>query len=162
MIRFLGFSVVIFGLRNVQQAYVARNMMFKKFFYSTLGGTIVAALVGVILAYDGYGIWALVFQQIINTFIGTIILWFTVDWRPEWVFSFSRLKVLFDYGWKLLISALLDTGYGQLRQLIIGKIYSPSDLAFYNRGEQFPQVVVNNINNSIDSVLLPMMSAQTL
>lgn len=158
VIRFLGFSVVIFGLRNVQQAYVARNMMFKKFFYSTLGGTIVAALVGVILAYDGYGIWALVLQQIINTFIGTVILWFTVDWRPEWVFSFSRLKILFDYGWKLLISALLDTGYGQLRQLIIGKIYSPSDLAFYNRGEQFPQVVVNNINNSIDSVLLPTMS----
>ena len=70
------------------------------------------------------------------------------------------LKELFNYGWKLLASSLLDTIYTEIRQLIIGKLYSSSDLAFYNRGMQFPNLIVTNINTSIDSVLLPTMSKE--
>lgn len=73
-------------------------------------------------------------------------------------FSIERLKGLFSYGWKLLVSSLLDTVYNNLEQLIIGKVYSNTDLAYYNRGRQFPNFMVANINNSIDSVLLPVMS----
>lgn len=76
------------------------------------------------------------------------------------MFSFLRLKGLFNYGWKLLASALLDVGYNQLRQLIIGRIYTAKDLSFYNQGHHFPNVIVSNINASIDSVLLPAMSAE--
>lgn len=158
MIRVLSLTVVISGLKNVQQAYVSRHMMFKRFFYSTLGGTICAAVVGVLLAYMGYGAWALVIQQVLNVGIDTLILWITVRWRPIWTFSMDRLKVLFSYGWKLLISGLLDVTYNNLRTLIIGKKYSSSDLAFYNHGMRFPELIVVNINSSIDSVLLPAMS----
>ena len=156
--RVLGLTVLISGIKNVQQAYVSRHMLFKKFFFSTLGGTIIAGIVGIIMALNGFGVWALVTQQVINLAIDTMILWFTVKWRPFFTFSFLRLKVLFSYGWKLLVSALLDTTYNNLRQLLIGKVYSSVDLAQYNQGDKFPQFVVSNINSSIDSVLLPAMS----
>ena len=156
--RVLGLTVFISGIKNVQQAYVSRYMLFKCFFFSTLGGTITAGIIGVFMAYRGYGVWALVAQQVINLAIDTIILWITVKWRPTFVFSFDRLKELFSYGWKLLASALLETVYNNIRQILIGKIYSSSDLAQYNRGKQFPDLVVRNINTSIDSVLLPAMS----
>ena len=112
------------------------------------------------MAYMGYGVWALVAQQLSNTAIDTLILWLTVKWRPKKMFSYERLKSLFSFGWKLLISSLLDTAYNNLRNLIIGKLYSSSDLAFYNQGEKFPKVIVMNINASIDSVLLPTMSIE--
>lgn len=158
LIRVLSLTVVISGVKNVQQAYVSRNMLFKKFFFSTLGGTIGAAVVGIYLAYAGYGVWALVAQQVLNLTVDTLILWITVKWRPERVFSFQRLKVLFSFGSKLLVSGLIDTVYNNIRQLIIGKMYTSADLAYYNRGKQFPNLIVNNINISIDSVLLPTMS----
>lgn len=158
VVRVLGLTLIISGLKNVQQAYVSRKMIFKKFFFSTLGGTIASAFVGIAFAMLGFGVWALVAQGITNSVIDTLILWFTVKWRPIKVFSFARLKGLFSFGWKLLCSALLETVYQDIRQLIIGKMYSSSDLAFYNRGKQLPNLVITNINASIDSVLLPAMS----
>ena len=156
--RVLGLTILISGIKNVQQAYVSRNMLFKKFFFSTIGGTIVAGFIGVLMAMKEAGVWALVAQQVINLSIDTIILWFTVKWRPSRVFSIKRLQLLFAYGWKLLVSSLIDTTYNNLRQLLVGKIYSSSDLAQYNRGQQFPQLIVINVNTSIDSVLLPAMA----
>ena len=158
VIRVLGLTLIIFSLKSVQQAYVSRHMMFKKFFFATLGGTLGAAAIGIFLAYYGYGVWALVAQHLFNMLVDTIILWFMVKWRPKAVFSFSRLKVLLSYGWKLLASGLLDTVYNNIRQLIIGKMYLSSDLAFYNQGKKFTETIVTNINSSIDSVLLPTMS----
>ena len=160
VIRVLSLTLVISGVKNVQQAYVSRTMQFKRFFFSTLGGTIGAAIIGIIMAYNGFGVWALVMQQIFNAAVDTAILWITVKWRPQKSFSFKRLKALLSFGWKLLVSALLDNIYTNIRQLIIGRMYSASDLAFYNRGKQFPDLLITNINTSIDSVLLPTMSRE--
>lgn len=159
MIRVLGITVIVSGVKNIQQAYISRNMMFRKFFFATLGGTIAAACVGISMAVSGYGAWALVAQQVVNVTIDTTILWITVRWRPRGEFSLNRLKNLFSYGWKLLVSSLLDIGYNNIRQLVIGKMYSSSDLAYYNRGRQFPNIIVTNINSSIDSVLFPTMAS---
>lgn len=158
IVRVLSLILIISGVKNVQQAYVSRHMLFKKFFFATLGGTIGAAVIGIVMAYAGFGVWALVAQMLFNAAVDTIILWITVKWRPKKMFSLQRLKGLFSYGWKLLISSLIDTVYNDLRQLIIGKKYSKSDLAQYNKGQEFPKVIVTNINTSIDSVLLPTMS----
>ena len=158
VIRVLSLTIVISGMKNIQQAYVSRHMLFKKFFYSTLIGTIFAAVVGITLAYCGFGIWALVAQHLTNTLVDTVILWCTIDWRPTRTFSAQRLRVLFSYGWKLLVSSLIDAVYNDLRQLLIGKLYSKNDLAYYNRGKQFPYILVVNINKSIDSVLFPVLS----
>lgn len=158
VIRVLSLTIVIAGLKGIQQAYISRNMLFKKFFFATIGGTVISAIIGIGMAYSGYGVWALVVQQLSNSIIDTIILWITVKWRPKFCFSWNRLKGLFSFGWKLLVSALLDTGYNSLSNLIIGKIYSPSQLAYYNQGDKYPNVIVTNINSSIDSVLLPALS----
>lgn len=158
IIRVLSLTLIISGLKNVQQAYVSRNMMFRRFFFATLGGTVGAAFVGIMMALYGFGVWALVIQQLFNVTVDAIILWFTVKWRPKKVFSLERLKGLFSFGWKLLVSSVLDTFYRELRQLIIGKKYSSQDLAYYNQGQKIPNLVVMNINTSIDSVLLPAMS----
>lgn len=159
IIRVISLTVVVAGLKNVQQAYVSRNMQFKRFFFSTIGGTIFSAILGIVLANTGFGVWALVAQQLSNVTIDTLILWVTVKWRPKKMFSWSRLRGLLSYGWRLLVSALLDTGYNSLRNLIIGRVYSKSDLAFYDQGDKFPKVIVTNINTSIDSVLLPSMAS---
>ncbi len=158
LIRVLSLVVIISGVKNIQHAYVARTMQFRRFFFATLGGTIGAAVIGIWMAYQGYGIWALVAQHVFNTAVDTLILWFTVKWRPKKMFSWERLKTLLSYGWKLLASSLLDTGYKEIRQLIIGKLYTADDLAFYNRGRQFPNLIVENVNSSINSVLFPTMS----
>ena len=158
VVRVLSLTLIISGVKNVQQAYVSRTMQFKRFFFATLGGTIGAAVIGIAMAYFGFGVWALVAQQIFNATVDTLILWITVKWRPKWMFSWQRLKGLFSFGWKLLASSLLDTVYSDLRQLIIGKLYTSSDLAQYNRGKQLPDLLVNNIDTSINSVLLPAMS----
>ncbi len=158
VIRVLGLSIVISGVKNVQHAYVSRTLQFKRFFWATLGGTIGAAIIGITMAYNGFGVWALVAQNIFNLAVDTIILWFTVKWRPKLLFSFKRLKKLFSYGWKLLASSLINTLYNDIRQLIIGKFYSSADLAFYNKGRQFPKQFITNINTSIDSVLFPVLS----
>lgn len=160
VIRVLSLTLVISGVKNIQQAYVSRNMMFKRFFYASLCGTVSAAVVGIGMAYGGYGVWALVAQHLVNAAVSTVFLWIMVKWRPKWIFSFERLRGLFSFGWKLLVSGLMDTIYNDLRQLIIGKLYSNTDLAFYNRGKQLPQLIIKNVNSSIDSVLLPTMSAE--
>lgn len=159
LVRAMSLTIIISGVKNVQQAYVSKNMLFKKFFFSTLGGTIGAAVVGIWMAWRGYGVWALVIQGLFNSTVDTIILWITVKWRPRWMFSFERLKGLLSYGWKLLVSSLLDRFYLELRQLIIGKLYTTEDLAYYNKGVQFPKLIVENINTSINSVLLPTMAS---
>ena len=160
IIRVLGLTIIISGIKNIQQSYVAKYMLFKKFFYSTLGGTIGAAIIGILMAYNGFGVWALVGQNLFNTFVDTCILWISVEWRPKKSFSFTRLKALVSYGWKLLAAKLLDTVYEDIRTLIIGKMYSTDDLAYYDRGRQFPMLAVSNVNIAIDSVLFPSMAME--
>ena len=160
VIRVLGLTIVVSGVKNVQQAYVSKTMQFRRFFFSTLGGTLFSAAVGIAMAYLGFGIWALVMQQLLNAAVNTAILWLTVGWRPKRMFSLERLRGLISYGWKLLASALLDTVYLKLYQLVVGLKYTASDLAFFNKGDQLCVLVVENINASIDSVLLPVLSSE--
>lgn len=159
IVRVASLTIVISGVKGIQQAYVSRNMLFKRFFFATLGGTIFSAFIGIGLAYAGFGVWAIVAQQLSNTAIDTLILWITVKWRPKKMFSIKRLKELLSFGWKLLVSSLFNTVYNNLRNLIIGKYYSSADLAYYNQGDKFPNLIVTNINSSIDSVLLPTLSS---
>ena len=158
VIRVLGLMLPLGALNSIQEAYVARNMMFKKLFYRSVGAIIPAGIGGVVCAYLGFGIWSLVAQQLLNTLLICVIMWFTVKWRPSVSFSFKRWKGLFSFGWKLLCSALLDTFYRNIRDLVIGKLFTPADLGFYNRGDQFPKIIIVNINTSIQSVLLPSLS----
>ena len=160
IVRVLGLTVIVAGVKNVQQAYVSKTLQFKRFFFATLGGTLFSAVLGITLAYRGFGVWALVAQQLSNVTVNTAILWFTVGWRPKRMFSFARLRGLLAYGWKLLAAQLLDTVYLKLYPLIIGARFQSEDTAFFDRGQNWPNLVVENVNASIDSVLLPVLSAE--
>lgn len=158
IVRVMSLTLVISGVKNIQYAYISKHMLFKKFFWATLFGTIVSAVVGICMAYRGYGVWAIVIQPLVNYAIDTIVLWCTVKWRPLFQFSFSRLCGLLSFGWKILIAKLINVSYNKLRDLIIGKLYSSEDLAFYNRGGSFPTTIVPNITTSIDGVIFPAMA----
>lgn len=158
-LRVISIRIIIGAVNSVQQSYVSKKMIFKKFFLATLGGTILSAIVGIAMGFLGFGVWALVMQYLVNTTVDTIVLWFTVKWRPKKMFSFKRLKKLLSYGWKLLASALIGSLYDDLRTLIIGKVYSNEDLAYYSRGQQFPKLIINNVNSSVTSVMFPAISS---
>lgn len=159
LLRVLALILPFGAFNSIQNAYVSRNMMFKNLFFSSLGAILISGTVGIALAYAGFGVWALVVQQLVNQISITYILFFTVKWRPQLVFSIIRVKRLFSYGWKLLASQLLNVLYMDIRTLIIGKFYSSSMLGYYNRGQQFPKVIVTNLDGSIQSVMLPTLSA---
>ncbi|MEW9925924.1 lipopolysaccharide biosynthesis protein [Clostridium butyricum] len=160
VLRVLSITLFFGAFNSIQNAVISKKMQFKKLFFSSLGAMILSGTAGIVLAYAGFGVWALVAQQLINQFSITVILWFTVKWRPKLIFSFERIRGLFSYGWKLLLSSLIDTLDKNLRSLIVGKMYSPAMLGFYNRGDQFPQLIVSNINGSIQSVMLPALALE--
>lgn len=158
VMRVLALKLILAGVNSVQHAFISKKMLFRKFFLSTIVGTIVSAIVGISMAYMGYGIWALVAQYLVNSTMDTIILWITVKWRPIRCFSATRLVPLINFGWKLLVDQLLSSVYENLRSMVIGKAYTSQDLAFYSKGIQIPGLIVNNINASISSVLFPTLS----
>lgn len=158
VLRVLGIRIPLTAINNVQQAYVSRKMIFKKFFFSTIIGTAVSAVVGIAMAYKGFGVWALVGQYLTNTIMDTVILGLTIHWKPVLKFSWKKLGVLFKYGWKILVSGLINEIYNELRTIVIGKLYTKNDLAFFDKGKQIPNLLVTNINTSISNVLFPAIS----
>ena len=107
VLRVMAIRIPIAAVNSVQQAYVSKIMEFKKFFYATLFGTLFSAVIGVIMATRGFGVWALVSQYMSNTIIDTLVLWKVVGWRPKRMFSWKRMKTLYSYGWKILATSLL-------------------------------------------------------
>lgn len=159
LLRVISISLFFGAINSVQSAYVSKTMQFKRFFFSSMGAVIGSGFLGIVVAIKGFGVWALVFQQLSNIIITCIILWFTVGWRPKLIFSMTRVKTLFAFGWKLLCSALLDTFFRNIYNLVIGRVYSSEQLGIFNRGQQFPQVIATNLDGSIQSVMLPTLSA---
>lgn len=158
VLRVLALGIPITAINSVQQAYISRNMLFKRFFLSTFLGTLLSGILGIYMAYKGFGVYALVAQNVANTLIGTIVLWFTVRWRPNFVFSIQRLKGLFGYGWKLLVQNIILNIYSSLRSLVIGKVYTTADLAYYTKGSHYPNLIATNIDTALNSVLFPALS----
>jgi len=148
------------ALNSIQVAIISRKMNFKLVFRSNVVAILASGIIGIILALLGAGLWALVAQNLLNVSIACVVMWFTVKWRPRLVCNMARIKILFGYGWKLLVSGLIDTLYQDLRSLVVGKKYDSSTLGYYNRGKQFPQFIINAINAAVQSVMLPAMSEQ--
>lgn len=147
------------AINSVQLAIIRKRMDFKKEFTSNLISIIVAGLVGICLAYFGFGLWALVVQVLLNTTISTITMWNVVGWRPRFVLKCDKIQKLFSFGYKLVLAGLLDTFSQNLSSFIIGAKYSSSYLGFFNRGAHFPSAVMGAINTTVQSVMLPVLSA---
>ncbi len=148
------------ALNSVQLAKVSRELDFKKVFYSNVGAIVVSGVAGIAIALMGGGLWALVAQSLLNVLVACLVMRVTVKWRIRLVCNWKRIKELFSFGWKLLISSLLDTLYQDVRSLVIGVKYNSDTLGYYNRGKQFPQFFIHAVNGTVQSVMLPAMSAE--
>ena len=158
VIRVMGFAFFINGAKAVVYAKVASDLRFKMFFAATLTGTIVSAVLGISMALNGFGAWALVVQQMSNSFIDTVILLFLSKIKFVLNFSMERFKRLFDYGYKIFLAGMITTTYEEIRPLIVGIRFSTTDLAFYNKGMQYPKMINSTMNDTLSAVLFPVMS----
>ena len=158
-IRVMSLTLVLGGVNGVQHALVEKRMEFKRFFYSSLGGTLLSAVVGIGMAYAGFGLWALIAQRLTDQAVDTLVLAVTIRWRPSPCFSLKRLKPLGTYGGRILGASVLNSFVSNLTGLIVGKVYSASTLAYYDKGRRIPLLAVANVQASVQSVLFPAMAA---
>lgn len=158
VIRIMSLTFFINAFKSILSAYTSSNLQFRKFFFSTIIGTVVSAFVGIYMAVNGYGVWALVAQQITNSFLDTLILYFSTKYKILFKFSFKKLKILFNYGWKIFVSSIISVIYDQINPLIVGVKYTANDLAYYNKGQNYPGLINSTISDTLQSVLFPIMS----
>ncbi|WP_283574893.1 lipopolysaccharide biosynthesis protein [Limosilactobacillus ingluviei] len=158
VLRVFALKLPISAFNSIQQAYVSRSLAFRKIFVSTSIATIFSGVMGIVFALLGWGVWALVIQYIVNAITETMVLFLQIPWKPRLLFSIDSAKSLLGFGWKVLATDLLGQFFNQLRSLVIGRFYTAADLAYYNRGQQFPNILTNNIDATISSVLFPVMS----
>ena len=158
IIRVMGLSLPITAVKSIWCAYISATLQFKKFFFATIGGTLVSAVVGICMALGGFGPWALVAQQMTNTVIDTLIL--IIGTRIHIVFkvSITKLKVLFKYGWKVFISSIISVVYAETAPLVIGVKFTTTDLSYYTKGKSFPNFLSSTLTNTLSAVLFPVLA----
>lgn len=160
VLRVIGLSVFFNSIISIQYAYVAKKMMFRKLFYVNATSLFVSGFVGLHMAYNGFGVWALVAQYLLNTVFCSILLLFRTSWKPSFVFSYNSFLRLFNYGWKIFVTNFIISIFENSRSFVIGKLYQPSSLAFFDRGKLLPSIMVSNIIAALEAVLLPTFSEE--
>lgn len=151
--------VIINALGIVQRARLTKAINFKTQTKITLISTISSGVVGISMAYSGYGVWSLVGQQITSQSLNTILLWINNKWLPKLVFSIQSFREMWAFGWKLLVSGLIDSAWTQIYQVVVGKFYAPETLGLYTRAKQFSQMFSTNLTNVVQRVSFPVLSS---
>lgn len=158
VIRVMALRIPIASINTIQQATLRRNMEFKRFFFVSMIGTVLSGLGGIVMAMLGFGVWALVAQYMAYIVVSTIVMFPVCGWKPKLQFAASRAKVIFSFGWKVLATDIVSTLGSDIRSLIVGKVFGSADLAFYDQGKKYPQLLVNNLSAAVNKVMLPAYS----
>lgn len=153
-LRGIGLIVVINSYNSIQVAKVTRDLQFRKIFVATISSVVLSAVCGIMAAVSGFGLWALVIQQLVYQLTNCVVLAFEVDWKPRFCFDASRAHEFFSFGWRLLVSGLLATVYQSLGNLVIGKQFSSAQLGLVSQGEKYPQAVGSMLDGAIQPVML--------
>ena len=132
-------NLFINSLAVVQRAILSIKIDFKTQAKASFSAAIISGIVGIVMAYTGFGVWSLAVQTVLNAFVNTVLLWIFSKWIPLKVFSFESFKKLFTFGSKLLASGLLDTIYRNIYTIVIGKKFASTDLGYFTRADQFAQ-----------------------
>lgn len=155
LIRVLEAIVIIDAFCAIQSTLLSREMNFKRLTKIRLTSIFIAAIVSIILAYNGFGIWSLIVQYILYSLLRASITWVLAKWRPSLTFSINSFKELFGYGSKLLLSSFVAELYINFQQILIGRYYTPADLGYYSQARQFQQIPTGTITQVINSVSFP-------
>ena len=158
VIRVMALMFFINGYKSVVCAKITSELRFKSFFFATIIGTIISAFVGILMALSGCGAWALVAQQMTNGFVDAVILGFASQTRFKGGFSADRFKKLFSFGGKIMLSSIINEVYNQIRPLVVGLRFSRVDLAYYNKGKTYPELISRTGNDTLSATLFPAMS----
>jgi O-antigen/teichoic acid export membrane protein len=156
--RVLGLVLIINAISIVQRTILIKAIDFKTQTKISLISSIISGIIGVFMAFLKFGIWSLVCQQILKQTLNTLFLWVFNRWRPAKEFSIQSFKELFGFGWKLLVSGLIDTIYRNIYYIIIGKFYTASQLGQYTRAEQFNNMFSSNLTSVVQRVSYPILS----
>ena len=154
----MSINMFIGSLSIVQGARLTAAIDFKSQAKISLATTILSGIVGIAMAYNGFGVWSLVWQGLFATILRTILLLFVTKWYPKWQFSKESFNYLFNFGSKILTASLLHTVYCNMTTLIIGKYYTAKDLGYYSRGESMANLPSTNITGILQSVTYPILS----
>ena len=157
-LKVMGITLFITAYNSVQKANVQREMTFKKFFFSSLLGTIASAVVGIIMAYKGYGVWALVVQKLVDQAVDALVLTFFVKWHPKFKFSSKRFGAHYHFGWRMSLTSFIGLVFDNIKGIIVGYKFAPEELGFYKKGESFPKLFGDQINGPINSVMFSAYS----
>lgn len=151
--------VIINAFAIIQRTILVKQIDFKTQTKVSLISSVISGIIGVGMAYGGYGVWSLVGQQISRQLLNTLFLWIYSHWIPKLQFSWSSFKELFGFGWKLLASGLIDTVWREIYQVVIGKCYSTATLGQYTRSYQFGSIFSSNLSAIIQRVSYPVLSS---
>lgn len=157
LMRVLCFVIIINSLAVVQRAIYSATLNFKTQAKAAFIAALISGFIGILLAYQGYGVWTLVWQQLLNAGINTTLLWVYSNWHPKLIYSWRSFRELFAFGSKLMVSGLLDTIYSNMYTLVIGKIFSASSLGFYSQADRFTKLPSSNITGIIQRVTYPVL-----
>jgi O-antigen/teichoic acid export membrane protein len=158
-IHVMSFILVINALSITQQARLTKRIDFKTQTKISLVAHTLSGVIGIVMAYYGFGVWALVAQQMSSRTLTTVLLWIYNKWWPSLIFSWCSFKELFSFSWKLLVAQIISTVFDQSYQAVIGKVYSPNTLGQYTRAQQYGQLVSSSVGDVVLKVSLPVMSS---
>lgn len=158
ILRVMALTIVFNAINAVQNAELNRKMLFHLSFRISLVSVICSGGVGIFCAFYGLGPWAIVAHTISASVVGVVARWFIIAWRPRLMFSFNAAKVLFSFSWKMMVSQFINVLYANAYGLIIGKVYSRSDLSFTQKGAALPVMIMDSINGILMRVSFPALS----
>lgn len=154
--RIISLSIIINSFVVVQRALFIVEIDFKTQAKASVLAAIASGTVGITMAHTGWGVWAIVWYQIVNLLVNVSLLWFFSTWRPRWLYSWNSFRELFTFGSKLALSALLETLYSNIYLLVIGKLFKSSDLGYYTRAQQFASFPSSNLTGIFQRVTYPV------
>lgn len=158
LLRVVSLSLIIGAYNSVQTAILRKKLLFKFLFTSNVSGIVISAIVSIYMAFAGYGAWAIVMQYLVNRIVITITLCIQIKWFPRLEFSYQRVKVLFNFGWKVLATNFLSTIVTNLYSAVIGKAFTKAELGLYDTGNKISSAISDTFISSLSNVLFPVFS----
>lgn len=156
--RVMGLLLIFQALSIVQYTILSRRVDFKTKTKASVTAAVLSGVIGITMAYMGFGVWALVAQQLSKQLFFSICLWVLNKWWPKLKFSIESFKYMWGFGWKLLLSVLLNNIWNQLYQTIVGKFYSPATLGQYSRSKEYAMIFSSNLTSIVQRVSYPVLS----
>lgn len=158
LVRVTGLLLIIQAFAIVQSTELSRKIDFKTKAKSTVIAAVLSGTVGIVMAYAGFGVWSLVGQQLTLKVVYSLGLWIMNRWRPFWGFNIDSFRYMWGFGWKLMLSGLLNNIWNQLYQVVVGKFYSPATLGQYSRSKEYASIFSSNLTSIVQRVTYPVLS----